>query len=371
MDLFSDIIHTGATFVVVLTALVFVHEWGHYWVARRCGVRVDVFSIGFGPEIFGWTNRAGTRWKISALPLGGYVKFFGDMNAASAGKLTAGLDPAERAYAFHLKPVGQRAAVVAAGPIANFLFAIVLLAGFFATVGQPYTPADVGEVLPGSAAERAGFQVGDRVLAIDGQKIDRFLDMQQLVGMSPGETLTFSIDRQGERVALTAIPDRYESTDPLGNPQIIGRLGLSRAPEGFVRRGPVEALWYATVETGNIVRLTFKFLGQIFEGKRSGEELGGPLRIAKFSSETAKDGIASLVMFMAMLSINLGFVNLLPVPMLDGGHLAFYAWEAAAGRPLSERAQEYGFRIGLALVLSLMVFVTWNDLNYLNIFNFG
>jgi regulator of sigma E protease len=186
MELFSDIFHTVAAFVVVLTVLVFVHEWGHYWVARKCGVRVDVFSIGFGPEIFGWTDSVGTRWKVSWVPLGGYVKFFGDANAASAGTMTAGISPEERSKAFAFKPVGQRAAVVAAGPIANFLFAIIILAGFFTFVGQPYTPPEVGEVVPGSAAEAAGFQPGDRVVSINGSKIDRFLDMQQLVGMNPG-----------------------------------------------------------------------------------------------------------------------------------------------------------------------------------------
>lgn len=370
MDLFSDVFHTVAAFLVVLTVLVFVHEWGHYWVARRCGVRVDVFSIGFGPEIFGWHDRAGTRWKVSWVPLGGYVRFFGDANAASAGTLTAGISATERGQAFAFKPLGQRAAIVAAGPIANFLFAIIILAGFFSIVGQPYTPPEVGQVTPGSAAERAGFQPGDRVLSIDGRGIDRFLDMQQIVTMSPGERLTVLVERGGVKVELQATPDRVEEADPLGNPQIIGRLGISRASEGFVRRDPVSAVWHATLETGNIVNLTFKYLGQIITGKRSGEELGGPLRIAKYSSQTAKEGAAALIWFMAMLSINLGFVNLLPVPMLDGGHLLYYTWEAITGRPLSERAQEYGFRIGLALVLTLMVFVTWNDINYLNIFNF-
>jgi regulator of sigma E protease len=370
MELFSDIFHTVAAFVVVLTVLVFVHEWGHYWVARKCGVRVDVFSIGFGPEIFGWTDSVGTRWKVSWVPLGGYVKFFGDANAASAGTMTAGISPEERSKAFAFKPVGQRAAVVAAGPIANFLFAIIILAGFFTFVGQPYTPPEVGEVVPGSAAEAAGFQPGDRVVSINGSKIDRFLDMQQLVGMNPGARLEVVVERQGQRVNLVAVPERVEATDPLGNPQVIGRLGISRASEGFVRRDPLSAVWYATLETGNILDLTFKYLGQIVTGKRSGDELGGPLRIAKYSSQTAKEGVSSLIWFMAMLSINLGFVNLIPVPMLDGGHLMYYAWEAVTGKPLSARAQEYGFRIGLALVLSLMLFVTWNDIHYLNIFNF-
>jgi len=195
------------------------------------------------------------------------------------------------------------------------------------------------------------------------------LDMQQYVSLSPGEELRFVIERDGTEEIIVAIPEAYEVADPLGHPQVIGRLGLARAPEEFIRRGPASAVWHATVETGNIITLSLKFVGQIFEGKRSGDELGGPLRIAKFSSETAKMGVASLIWFMALLSINLGFINLLPVPMLDGGHLVYYGWEAVTGRPLSLRIQEYGFRIGLALVLCLMVFVTWNDLIYLKIFN--
>lgn len=371
MDLLLNFAHTALMFLVVLTILVFVHEWGHYWVARRCGVRVETFSIGFGREIFGWTDKAGTRWKFSSIPLGGYVKFFGDLNAASAPSgAVADMSEADRSVAFPTQTVGKRAAIVAAGPISNFLFAILLLAGFFVFVGQPYTTADVGEVLPESPAAAAGFAPGDRITRIDGQRIDRFLDMQQLVSMSPGERLTFTIERAGRELTLIAVPEPVEVADPLGKPQIIGRLGVSRPAEAFVKRDPLSAVWYATEETGNILRLSFKFLGQIFEGKRSGEELGGPLRIAQFSAQSAKDGAMSLVWFMALLSINLGFVNLLPVPMLDGGHLLYYAWEGITGRPLSAKVQEYGFRIGLALVLSLMIFVTWNDINYLKIFNF-
>ncbi len=362
--------HTLLMFLIVLTALVFVHEWGHYWVARRCGVRVETFSIGFGKELFGWTDKAGTRWKISSLPLGGYVKFFGDANGASMPGDVGHMDEAARKVAFHTQNVWKRMAIVAAGPVANFIFAIVILAGFFSIVGQPYTPAEVGEVVEGSAAEQAGFEPGDKVLTINGKGIDRFLDMQQIVSIHPGERLNFGIERNGQKRSIIAVPEKYEITDPLGNPQVIGRLGISRSAEAFVKRGPLDAVYYATVETGNIVRLSLTFIGQIFEGKRSGEELGGPLRIAKYSSESAKDGVASLIWFMAMLSINLGFINLLPVPMLDGGHLVFYTWEAVTGRPLSMRIQEYSFRIGLALVLSLMLFVTWNDLSYLKIFNF-
>lgn len=372
MESLLDLGHTVATFLIVLTVLVFVHEFGHYWVARRCGVRVEVFSIGFGPELFGWTDKAGTRWKISALPLGGYVRFFGDMNAASATAhdQVRRMTDEERRVAFPTQAVWKRAAIVAAGPIANFLLAIAILASFFVAVGQPYTPAEVGEVMPKSAAERAGFQPGDKILSINGDKIDRFQDMQLLVQIHPGEQMAVVVDRAGHEKMLTVVPDEVVIEDPLGKPQKIGRLGIARASEAFVKRNPIEAVYYATLETGSIVRMSVDYIGQIIAGKRSGEELGGPVRIAKYSSASARDGIVALIWFMAMLSINLGFVNFLPVPMLDGGHLVYYAWEALTGKPLSERVQEYGLRIGVALVLCLMLFVTWNDISYLKIFNF-
>ena len=371
MDAILSFSHTVVIFVAVFTVLVFVHEWGHYIIARWNGVRVDVFSIGFGPEIWGWTDKSGTRWKVSWVPLGGYVKFFGDANAASVPSDAINrLSPEERAVAFAAKNPFRRFAVVAAGPISNLLFAIIMLAGFFVFVGQPYTPAEVGQILPNSAAEKAGFQVGDRILEIDGTTIDRFLDMQEIISMSPEETLPVVVERGGKRLTLMARPDRVKVTDSLGQTHEIGRLGISHATEGFVKRAPLPALWYATEETGSIIKLSLKFVGQVVVGKRSGEELGGPLRIAKFSSETAKQGFSSLIWFMAMLSINLGFVNLLPIPLLDGGHLLYYSWEIIAGKPLSARIQEYGFRIGLALVLSIMLFVTWNDLTFLKIFKF-
>lgn len=371
MEALASFSHTIVMFVAVFTVLVFVHEWGHYIVARWNGVRVDVFSIGFGPEIWGRTDRNGTRWKVSWVPLGGYVKFFGDSNAASVpAEGVEHLAPEDRATAFPAKRPGQRFAVVAAGPLANFIFAIVILAGFFVFVGQPYTPAEVGEVLPDSAAERAGFQVGDRIVEIDGTAINRFLDMQQIISLSPDEPLEMVVERDGALMTAVVRPDRVEVTDSFGQSHEIGRLGISRTVEDYVKRNPVSALWYATVETADIVKLSLKFIGQVIVGKRSGEELGGPIRIAKFSSETAKQGLAALIWFTAMLSINLGFVNLLPIPMLDGGHLLYYSWEIIAGKPLSARIQEYGFRIGLAVVLSIMLFVTWNDLMYLEIFKF-
>jgi regulator of sigma E protease len=371
MDTLLSLIHTVTMFVTVFTVLVFVHEWGHYIIARINGVRVEVFSIGFGPEIWGRTDKAGTRWKVSWIPLGGYVKFFGDANAASVpADSRVHMSPEDRAVAFPYKAAWQRFSIVLAGPLANFIFAIVVLAGFFIFVGQPYTPAEVGQVLPDSAAERAGFEEGDRIVEIDGTSINRFLDMQQIISLSPDEDLNIVVERDGQEVTLLARPDRVEMTDNFGQTHDIGRLGISRATEDYVKRGPLSALWYATVETGNIVKLSLKFVGQIIEGKRSGEDLGGPIRIAKYSGDTAKEGLPALIWFAAMLSINLGFVNLLPIPLLDGGHLVYYSWEMIAGKPLSARVQEFGFRIGLAVVLTIMLFVTWNDLMYLDIFKF-
>ena len=355
-------------FLIVLTALVFVHELGHYWVARRNGVRVDVFSIGFGPEIFGWTDRAGTRWKFSAIPLGGYVKMFGDADVASRpGEATQTMSPEERAVSFHYKSLGQRTAIVAAGPIANFLFAIVIFTLLFASVGQPFTPPDVGGVMEGSAAERAGIKEGDVFARIDGEPIERFEQIQRIVQLNLDRPLDITLLRDGRELTVTVTPTVVEETDRLGNRQRVARLGIRGGRVAFVQHGPAESLWRATHETYSQTVGTLRAVGQMISGRRTTEELGGPIRIAQMSGEVAKGGIASLVVFAAVLSINLGLINLFPVPMLDGGHLLFYAFEAARGRPLGPRAQEYGFRIGIALVLCLMIFATWNDLVQLRV----
>ena len=363
MDFSGGLYGFGLPFLAVLTVLVFVHELGHYLVARMNGVRVEVFSIGFGPEIFGWDDRAGTRWKFSLVPLGGYVKMFGDANAASMpSEDSDGMTEAERAEAFPHKRLGQRAAIVSAGPIANFAFAIVVLAGLFSVIGQPFTPAVVGEVVPGSAAEAAGFAAEDEVVAVNGQTVARFEELQRLVALRPGEPLTITVIRGDREVDLQATPEAVDHTNNLGETHTIGRLGTQRSGVEFARHDPLTAVWQATRETVSIIDQTFTALGQIIRGDRGVEELGGPIRIAQISGQVAEIGIPELIYFAAVLSINLGLINLFPVPMLDGGHLLFYAFEAVRGRPLGERAQEYGFRIGLALVLTLMVFVTWNDL---------
>jgi regulator of sigma E protease len=350
-------------FLIVLTVLVFVHELGHYWVARRNGVRIETFSIGFGPELFGWHDRAGTRWKLSAIPLGGYVKFFGDADAMSTpgGELPV-MSPEERAVSFHHKPLGQRAAIVAAGPIANFVFAIVVSAILFILIGQPFTPPVVGGVLQGSAAEKAGFVAGDRIVRINSEQISRFEDIQRIVQLDLDQPLKVTVLRGGQDVALTAVPSIIEETDRLGNTVRMARLGIRGGGIEYLRRGPGEAVWQAVVETYEQTAGTLKALGQIVAGHRSSDELGGPLRIAQMSGEVAKGGVANLFAFMAFLSINLGLINLFPVPVLDGGHLLFYLFEGVRGRPLGARAQEYGFRIGMVLVFSLMILATWNDL---------
>jgi regulator of sigma E protease len=371
MEVLSGLWTYVVPFLVVLTVLVFVHELGHYWVARRNGVRIETFSIGFGPELFGWHDRAGTRWKLSAIPLGGYVKFFGDADAISMpGAELPAMAPEERAVSFHYKSIGQRAAIVAAGPVANFVFAIVVSTALFVLVGQPFTPPVVGGVMPDSAAAAAGFHAGDRIVQINGEQIQRFEDIQRIVQLDLDQPLHIVVTRDGQDVDLTATPTIIEETDRLGNKVRLARLGIRGGGFEYVRRSPGAAVWQAVVETYDQSAGTLRALGQIVVGHRSSDELGGPLRIAEMSGEVAKGGIANLFAFMAFLSINLGLINLFPVPVLDGGHLLFYFFEWTRGRPLGPRAQEYGFRIGMVLVFSLMVLATWNDLVHLRVVQF-
>jgi regulator of sigma E protease len=355
-------------FLFVLTVVVFFHELGHFLMARLCGIKVLVFSIGFGPEIAGFNDRYGTRWKISAVPLGGYVKFFGDDNAASVPDqaAAASMSDADRKDSFMFQPVGSRAAVVAAGPIANFILAIAIFAAIFMTVGKQTTSARVDAVQPASAAEAAGFKPGDLVLAINGEKIESFSDMQRIVSISAGETLSIDVDRGGAPINLKAAPQLKELKDNYGNVHRLGVLGISRSMSpGDIKTekaGPLRAIVMGAQETWFVVDRTLAYIGGVFVGREAADQLGGPIRIAQVSGQVATAGFTALIHLTAVLSVSIGLLNLFPIPLLDGGHLLFYAIETIRGRPLSERAQEVGFRIGLAVVVMLMIFATFNDI---------
>jgi regulator of sigma E protease len=355
-------------FLFVLTIVVFFHELGHFLVGRWAGVRVLTFSLGFGPELFGFTDRHGTRWKVSAVPLGGYVKFFGDDTEAStpSAEALSNMTEEERAGSFHHKKVGPRAAIVAAGPIANFVLAVVIFTCLFTFFGKPSTTARVDKIEASSAAAAAGFQVGDIVTDIDGTKIDSFTDMQRIVGTHAGEKLTFTVKRGDSTIQLTGTPQLREMKDGFGNTQRLGVLGITRqtAPGDTLteRVNPATAFWLGIKETWFVIERTLSYVGGIFTGREAADQIGGPLRIAQISGQVATLGLIPLIQLSAVLSISIGLLNLFPVPLLDGGHLLFYAVEAVRGRPLSERAQEMGFRIGLGLVLMLMVFATYHDI---------
>jgi regulator of sigma E protease len=355
-------------FLFVLTLVVFFHELGHFLIARWCGIRVLTFSIGFGPELVGFYDRYGTRWKVSAVPLGGYVKFLGDENAASATDHQAveKLSEADKREAFISQKVGSRDAVVAAGPIANFILAIVIFAAIFALFGKQSTSARVDTVQPASAAAKAGFQTGDLVLSIDGNKVDSFSDMQRVVSESAGVTLTIEVERGGSHQTIKAIPDLKEVKDGFGNKHRIGVLGISRSMlPGDIKVehvNPLRAVVMGVQETWFVVDRTISYIGGIFAGREAADQLGGPIRIAQVSGQVATAGFVPLLHLAAVLSVSIGLLNLFPIPLLDGGHLLFYLVEAVRGRPLSERAQEFGFRIGLAIVVMLMIFATFNDI---------
>jgi regulator of sigma E protease len=367
----GSLLFTVASFLIVLTVVVFVHEFGHFWVGRRCGVGVTAFSIGFGAELFGWTDKHKARWKISAIPLGGYVKFVGDVNAASVPdkEQLDRLSPSERAVSFPHQNVAKRAAIVAAGPVANFLLAIAIFAGLNYVNGRQVLEPRIESIQPDSAAERAGFKPNDVILSINGSKIESFADMQRWVSASPGENLSIAVDRGGQTVTLQAIPDLKEQSTPFGK-QRIGLLGLqaSRDPNDIKRLtySPLGALKAGTLETWYVVDRTFDYIGKLISGRESTDQLSGPIRIAQVSGQVASlGGAAGLIGLVAVLSVSIGLINLFPIPMLDGGHLLFYAIEAVRGRPLSDRAQEIGFRIGFAIVVMLMLFATWNDIVHL------
>ena len=358
-------------FLIILTVLVFVHEMGHYLVARKNGVKVEVFAIGFGSELFGWTDRLGTRWKICAVPLGGYVKMFGDGDITSSTSLEdANESFEEKENAFHHKSLGARAAIVLAGPAANFLFAIILLAGLYSIVGQRYAPPIIDKITTGSSADIAGLVIGDEILQVNEKNIKRFDELQRIVRPNPGKELKFLIRRDNEILSKTVIPQLVEGKDASGSKIVYGLLGVVSEQTTFIRHNPLNSFGLAIEETWVIVSQTLIHVTEMIRGERTTEELGGPIRIAKLSGAVADAGLTSSIWFMAVLSINLGLINLFPVPVLDGGHLFFYLLEFIRGKPLEAKVQGIASYVGLVLVISLMIFVTWNDLVQLNITNF-
>ncbi|MHA6690473.1 RIP metalloprotease RseP [Devosia sp. A449] len=354
-------------FLAVLTVIVFVHEMGHYLVARWNGVAIQTFSVGFGRELIGWDDKHGTRWRISAIPLGGYVRFVGDMNEASVPdpEATANVDPALAPRLFANKNVWQRIAVVAAGPIANVLLTFFILYALLLGYGRYTIPPVVGAVIAGSVAETAGIEPGDIIIAVDGYAVRGFEDFQRLVATSPARPVTVELDRGSTSETIVLVPEVVEVEDRFGNMQKIGRIGVSRdvaqTDVSLYRPGPVEAVGMTVEEIRFIIQRTAAFLGDFFVGRGDVEQLGGPVKVAKVSGEVATLGIIALINLTALLSLNIGIFNLLPVPMLDGGHLLYYLVEAVRGRALSMRVQEMGFRFGFALVLALMVFTLFND----------
>lgn len=354
-------------FIVVLSLLVFVHEMGHYLAGRWSGIRVLAFSVGFGPELAGFTDRHGTRWKLSAIPLGGYVRFYGDEDAASRPDFdgVAEMSPEERETTMAGAKLWKRAVTVAAGPIANFILAIVIFAAVFGINGKPVADPVVAETRPGSAAEQAGVLPGDVLLALDGKHVATFDDVRRYVSMRPDMPIVVTVRRDNAELDLSMVPQRTEITDQFGNKMEVGLIGIVTSQERGNFRveplSPVEAVGEGARQTWHIVTGTFDYLYNLVTGRMNADQLGGPVRIAKMSGEVATLGFTAYLTWAAMLSVSIGLLNLMPVPVLDGGHLVFYAIEAVRGRPVGPGAQEIAFRIGLVMILSLMVFSTWND----------
>ncbi|MGN3975400.1 RIP metalloprotease RseP [Tsuneonella sp. SYSU-LHT278] len=362
-------------FVLLLGPLVTVHEFGHYLMGRVFGVGVEAFSVGFGKEIAGFTDRRGTRWKLSALPLGGYCQFKGDMNPASIpdADAVAAIPADERGGSFHHAALWKRALIVAAGPITNLVVAVAIFAAFFMTIGKPMQadPAETNVVqrfAAGSVAEAAGIRVGDRIVAIDGTPVSEFRDITERVLMHPGKAVVIAVERDGERLRIPLTIGTAIETDRFGNESRIGRLGVWSSPIRYQPVGPLEGIALGFEECADLTRMMVTGIGQIVTGDRSVKELGGPIKIAKFSGEQLSLGLTAFVSFAALISLNLAFINLLPIPALDGGHLVFYAAEAVRRRPVGPRGQEMAFRAGVAVILALMLFVTVNDLLSLPVF---
>jgi regulator of sigma E protease len=348
-------------FLVALILIVFVHEYGHFIVGRWCGVKIEAFSVGFGRELFGFNDKHGTRWKFCAIPLGGYVKFEGDANAASQPDLSATHSPTS----LHAQPVHERMAIVAAGPVANFILAIFIFAVAFMAIGYPYMRPIVDEVVAGSAAETAGLKPGDLVKRIDGQEISSFVGIQEAVFLRPGETLEVVVERNGTPVSLNVVPQMKEIPDNFGGTSRFGLMGVKHNPRSdeplYHRYAPHEALGKAVERTWFTIATTGKFIAKMFTGQQSVKQIGGAVSIGKGAGDAASGGLLTFAYFIGFLSISIGIINLFPIPMLDGGHLVFYAIEAVRGRPLGPVAQEWGYRIGFSCVVMLMVLGLFND----------
>ena len=363
-------------FIVLILVVVFIHEYGHYYFARRYGVGVTDFSIGFGKEIFGWNDKSGTRWKICWIPLGGYVKFFGDRNVFSQAdqeKLLAKYNEEDRQKLFVLKPLYQRALIVFGGPLANFLLALVIFFSIYTFVGKDFTPAMIAEVQKDSPAMVGGLKQNDVILEIDGNKVESIMDVSKFIMMSTDNLIDFKIKRSYDELILKIKPDTILGEDNLGNKinkRIVGiKLSAYNNEINHVKLGPAQAVFHAAHEVYYVTTSSLKYLGAMVFGKADTSQLGGPIRIAKISGQVAEFGLLAFVSMMAYISISLGLINLFPIPMLDGGHLMFYAFEKILGRPLSQKTQEGFFRIGMFLLLSLMFFTTFNDLKDLGLFN--
>jgi regulator of sigma E protease len=364
MDLVMPFLTTVLAFIVILSVIVFIHEFGHYFVARLCGVRITDFSIGFGKEICGFNDRHGTRWKFSMLPFGGYVKMFGDASEASTAnkdKLEA-MSAAERKVSFHFQPLPKKAAIVTAGPLFNFILTILIFTYFVFSHGLETTEPLVGDVMPDTPAAEAGLQKGDRVLSVDGQAVSRFNDIPRLIVTNIGHPILLRLDRDGVEMDVTLTPKIIEETDGLGNMIKRPLIGIKSMRLTYEDVGLARAVGEAVKRTWDLTLMTFDYMGQLIAGERTPDELKGPIGIAKMSGQAAEKGIYTVLWFMALLSANLGLINLFPIPPLDGGHLMYYMLEGARGRPMAERYQEMGYRAGFALILMLMAFTIYNDI---------
>lgn len=370
METAQNLLFNTSAFIIILSIIVFIHEFGHYYIAKLSGVKIETFSIGFGKELFGWNDKSGTRWKISLIPMGGYVKMFGDADPSSSpdNDKISQFSEEDKKIAFHTKPLYKKAAIVAAGPLANFLLAIVIIAFFFSYYGKPTTLSKVSLVSAESAAFEAGIKAGDDIIYIDDSKIDTFSDVQRIISINTGTAINITLKRNNEIIETTATPRMHERKDIFGNDIQTPLLGISSTEVSYEKENIFKAVVSATIETYKISGSTLKAIGQMITGERSVKEISGPIGIAKYSGQSAKRGITTVLWFMAIISINLGLVNLFPIPVLDGGHLLYYTIEAATGKPVADKVQEIGFKIGIALVLTLAIFAVFNDIEKLNIF---